>query len=1073
MDVVSELNNEVEAIDVTAELTEITSQEPQNKSENDKIDSVAQEDNLKRVNGEISLEDESQKLSLHSIQENVGGVPAEQALDMDMDPIFFREVQEEATVDEMKIQTMYKMVEDVSVRVQGKEVVKKVLYLTNKQSNLFDEQAMVRCIQALDIGDPKFVIKLVPSLGVESQVRIAHTELSNGPHFQFESTGYSSSELDKGDDAIIETQILLLMRTCILPIAKQTRAVILVGGANDCYLSAALSNVVLAEQARLGKDCPFTVIATAHAYEVHAQAASIKNRASLSAQLARGCKAWAKRMPEVQKYLTSKSSTRMQRCDLTPAASRYIIFESFDESMSGAEKVTNNGARQSFEATLLQCLTRKLPSIAIQSHLADSGIGYLTELAARNIPVLLLDSTERPITIQKLLPASGLVTRLANESNALPTVSKQRLDRIQVYSDSLTMDGRQELLDIAFEMAERKWHSLTQHGVYDALNTSMIAFLHSALRLGVRTGESSAAGANVPLHARIRELERLQRSNKDSTKAQVPPELAARTISFLLTRSGALATQAKLARVEKWLESHEPSADHLVPLAISRRDQLRTECAAIEAAGGILKASPAPQRWIELYDILTSANTYSGSIHDLDGLKRILGSVAKIDRLPAANSLEALRTLQEAWSCAEAYHHVAGHYKRVSKATYILLLLIGIAITALSLAQYQLAGFSSRSGVIAASFAGTAVAAYVSYTNPGQKWQHLRVAASAIESNIWMFRTRAGPYRTAGEGQDSNADSLLADTVREIKAGVLEGADLKATSFFSSTRLRNGHGQSPSSPASGWDTEKGNLPGKATDGDQAVSAQWNAAGGGIGSWGGGNINRIHAGMGSDEQDSRGGRAAAASKDKRDSVPSGFFAHGRRGRAPVAGGDGGSGPGAEVRLDEVVAWLCHHDLEPERITRDSHYTPVQPDAYIQFRVARALVFYQQRIPRCSRARSLSQTLLLLGSIASGVLAFADFAVWAAAVSIVASAITAYLEYQGTAGKIDRYSVTVHALQELVFWWQTLPQIDRSVVANIDRLVLSCEDILQREQQAWRSTSQAMRLLRERTKAAAQG
>ncbi len=37
-------------------------------------------------------------------------------------------VQEEATVDEMKIQTMYKMVEDVSVRVQGKEVVKKVLY---------------------------------------------------------------------------------------------------------------------------------------------------------------------------------------------------------------------------------------------------------------------------------------------------------------------------------------------------------------------------------------------------------------------------------------------------------------------------------------------------------------------------------------------------------------------------------------------------------------------------------------------------------------------------------------------------------------------------------------------------------------------------------------------------------------------------------------------------------------------------------------------------------------------------------------------------------------------------------
>ena len=44
-------------------------------------------------------------------------------------------------------------------------------------------------------------------------------------------------------------------------------------------------------------------------------------------------------------------------------------------------------------------------------------------------------------------------------------------------------------------------------------------------------------------------------------------------------------------------------------------------------------------------------------------------------------------------------------------------------------------------------------------------------------------------------------------------------------------------------------------------------------------------------------------------------------------------------------------------------------------------------------------------------------------------------------------------------------QTLPQIDRSVVYNIDHLVLTCEELLQKEQHAWRSTSQAARMMKK--------
>ena len=109
------------------------------------------------------------------------------------------------------------------------------------------------------------------------------------------------------------------------------------------------------------------------------------------------------------------------------------------------------------------------------------------------------------------------------------------------------------------------------------------------------------------------------------------------------------------------------------------------------------------------------------------------------------------------------------------------------------------------------------------------------------------------------------------------------------------------------------------------------------------------------------------------------------------------------------------------------------------------------------------------LLVIGSLGSAGLAISFQTAWAGGLSIVTACITAYLEFSGTNSKISRYSFTVHALQELIYWWQTLPQIDRSVVANIDRLVLTCEELLQREQQAWRSTFQTVRMLQKQSHA----
>lgn len=132
---------------------------------------------------------------------------------------------------------MYKMVEDVTVSVQGKEITKKVLYLTNKQVSLFDETAMVRCIQALEIGKPKFVILLAPSVGMELQTHIGHAELINTPPIEYMSCKIfgdtdsitpaslynGRSEFDTSDSNVVASQVLLFMKTCILPLAIQTK----------------------------------------------------------------------------------------------------------------------------------------------------------------------------------------------------------------------------------------------------------------------------------------------------------------------------------------------------------------------------------------------------------------------------------------------------------------------------------------------------------------------------------------------------------------------------------------------------------------------------------------------------------------------------------------------------------------------------------------------------------------------------------------------------------------------------------------------------------------------------------
>lgn len=561
--------------------------------------------------------------------------------------------------------------------------------------------------------------------------------------------------------------------------------------------------------------------------------------------------------------------------------------------------------------------------------------------------------------------------------------------------------------------------------------------------------------------------------------------------------------------------------------------------------------------WLSQYNLLTSTGVFSGSVFDLDECKRILGSVAKIDRLPASNSLEALRILQDAWDHVEVYHAASVAYKRASKLSYYATLLISVGITFLSLIM-SIRGDDFKLHIIVLSFIGTAVGAYISFSNPAVKWQSLRMAALSMESNIWTFRTRAGPYRTKGEGYDTTAERTLSEALEDIKEKILEGADIKMTSFFSRTQSLNTHHQhgehnkpfgaidnfliAPTGPNiiegeveerhNEWDIDSENDE-EEWKREQAQKPfpvrMFNSLFG---------FDKFHRKRHGLEYNGKYLSEGEASKrrlqEKAKDV--GLISTCFRciccfctSSSPIVVGGSDTDDDKrsnkqnridEEEIDEITGKQQHskgllggltetlHQLE-EGITqglhsysrtrkhshqkyltdclkklrseddyrrvnsKDTHYEPLQPDAYIRFRIIPAIIFYKSRIPGKNRVRYISQSLLVLGSIASAGFGFFDLAQWSGGIAIVTAAITAYLEFSGTNSKIGRYSFTVHRLQELVYWWQTLRQIDRSAVPNIDRLVLTAEELLQKEQHAWKSTSQAVKMLKKASESEGDG
>lgn len=349
-----------------------------------------------------------------------------------------------------------------------------------------------------------------------------------------------------------------------------------------------------------------------------------------------------------------------------------------------------------------------------------------------------------------------------------------------------------------------------------------------------------------------------------------------------------------------------------------------------------------------------------------------------------------------------------------------MLLSAGILISFFSIVDAN-TDYDAKGPVIALSFLSTIIAAYVAFVNPAVKWQQLRAAQLSIESIIWTFRTRAGPFRSTGAEFDRSDDILLDDTIKGIKSKVLEGADIKASSFYSTKKTVSRHFQHPKSSKDHQHMAFGALDNfvrvhpdvvKIKKKKQKVKDKENQCKNDEE-----NQRKEDERHLDQEQKAKKVEADALKMKRRFKKEKSFNLMDCLNKFLSPDQDIESAETSKKVLSSLTKRFKYKsekkgidyfedyaDTEDiplncvlQRVIEtfggnndddqyiDNHYDPLTPDAFILFRILPAIEFYKDRIPVSYSTRYIAQALLVGGTILNALLGFSNLSNWAAGIT----------------------------------------------------------------------------------------
>jgi hypothetical protein len=345
-------------------------------------------------------------------------------------------------------------------------------------------------------------------------------------------------------------------------------------------------------------------------------------------------------------------------------------------------------------------------------------------------------------------------------------------------------DGTLGCLEATQAAYEKRCDRLLQEAeAADTFDTASLAIFGSVLDADGRKNQSSAY-KGVPLHEAILRAEAAENGQEETL-----PSTPTSTSQVVATHES-LSYTNNIDVLADWLarrffaDAHERIPEAALSQVFDWRGYKfqGKDCKKFfEVYGNELRTLTA-----HFSTILASPKCYHLNLHvDPEQATKLVKQIVRLDRLPEYTPAEGLRLLRDAWDDYDVTSCRASRCKFAAKLIFFSQLTLGwLVICAATLAQADLgSSVVSRSFWLGLAFALTIASSILlsldGAMNAKAAWRQLRSCAGQLQSTIWLYRTRAGPFALISDQESRQPERALCASLNLWREDLAAGAELE------------------------------------------------------------------------------------------------------------------------------------------------------------------------------------------------------------------------------------------------------------------------------------------------------
>ena len=305
--------------------------------------------------------------------------------------------QEKAELEDLQVKSLFSLIKEVNI----KGLNSKLIYMTNRQARNIDLKKMSKFIFAMDLDPkPKLVINFFESFASigHNAYDYCHFSYRQGDIDGDPSVAHGEPDGEKGL-AETERRIGEFMKSCILPIAIKSNAIVLLG-ADHCSFSRIFSALCAREAAKYNGRLPFYTLCVVDAMTIHE---NTKVGGTIANALLRASPRWKKAAPRMEGLMMAGyGAPAKNRYCLTfcPPATHYFVVEAIDEDATGqTDGKLETLPTKALRAYVTSRFAETLPSLGFAAFAAKDGFDQMQRFSrytARGLPLFLVDTTAPP-----------------------------------------------------------------------------------------------------------------------------------------------------------------------------------------------------------------------------------------------------------------------------------------------------------------------------------------------------------------------------------------------------------------------------------------------------------------------------------------------------------------------------------------------------------------------------------------------------------------------------------------------------------------------------------------------------